>query len=293
MKIGSHVSMSAPDYVLGAVKEALSYGANAFMLYTGAPQNTRRKPMDELKVDEALALMKEHGIEETSIVVHAPYIINLANCAKQETFELGVEFLTKEIERVKALHASILVLHPGSHVKVGEQAGLDRIVEGLNMAMENVGNVQIAIETMAGKGSEVGYCFDHIRYLIDNVAYPENIKVCMDTCHIHDAGFDLSDFDKILDEFDETIGLDRLVCMHINDSKNMQGAKKDRHANLGFGEIGFEKLNAIVHNPRVANIVKILETPYVEEKPPYKHEITMLKAGVFNPTILEEIVKDI
>lgn len=289
MKLGCHVSMSAPDYILGSVKEAISYGANALMLYTGAPQNTRRKPMSELKIAEALTLMKEHGIEETSVIVHAPYIINLANCMKAETFELGVDFLAREIERVKEMHGSILVLHPGSHVKAGEEAGLDKIVEGLDLAMENVGDVNIAIETMAGKGSELGYQFEHIRYLIDHVAKPDKIKVCLDTCHIHDAGFDLTDFDKVLDEFDNIIGLDRLVCMHINDSKNVQGAKKDRHANIGFGEIGFDKLNAIVHNPRVADVVKILETPYVEDHPPYKHEIAMLRSGVFDDDIMEKI----
>lgn len=289
MKIGSHVSMSAPDYVLGSVKEALNYGANAFMLYTGAPQNTKRKAMSELKIEEAHALMSQHNIEKSSIIVHAPYIINLANCMKPETFELGVEFLTKEIERVKALGATILVLHPGSHVKAGEDIGIDKIVEGLDLAMENIGDINIAIETMSGKGSEIGYQFEHIRYLIDHVKYSTHIKVCLDTCHIHDAGYDLADFDSILDEFDQIIGLNRLVCMHINDSKNIQGAKKDRHANLGFGEIGFDKLNAIVHNPRVADVVKILETPYVENHPPYRHEIEMLRNGVFDKDVLEKI----
>ena len=290
MKLGCHVSMSAPDYVLGSVKEALQYGANAFMLYTGAPQNTRRKDMSELKIDEALQLMKENGIEESSMIVHAPYIINLANCVREETFELGVEFLQKEIERVKQLHATVLVLHPGSHVKAGEEEGLKKIVEGVDLAMEQVGNVQIAIETMAGKGSEIGYDFKQICYLMDHAKYGDKLRVCMDTCHIHDAGYDLSDFDKILDDFDSIIGLDRLVCMHINDSKNVQGAKKDRHANIGFGEIGFDKLNAIVHNERVKDVVKILETPYVEGNPPYKYEIAMLKKGVFDKDIMNKIV---
>lgn len=292
MKIGSHVSMSAPEYVLGSVKEALSYGANALMLYTGAPQNTRRKKMEELRIPEALQLMKEQGIEESSVIVHAPYIINLGNCMKLETFALGVEFLQKEIERVKALHATTLVLHPGSHVKAGEEAGLAKIVEGLDMAMEQVGNIQIAIETMSGKGSEIGYEFSQIRYLMEHAKYGDHLRVCMDTCHIHDAGYDLSDFDAILDEFDAIIGLDRLVCMHINDSKNVQGAKKDRHANIGFGEIGFDKLKAIVHNERVKDVVKILETPYVDGHAPYKQEIAMLKSGVFDEHILDKIVAE-
>ena len=258
MIIGSHVSMSAPDYVLGSVKEALSYGANALMLYTGAPQNTRRKAMEELKVKEALALLDEHHIPHEHIIVHAPYIINLANCQKQETFELGVEFLRKEIERVKALGAKYLVLHPGSHVQAGEEAGLTRIVEGLDLAMENIGEVEIAIETMAGKGSELGYNFEQIRYLMEHAKHGDRLRVCMDTCHLHDAGFDVSDFDAILEAFDRVISLERLVCIHVNDSKNVRGARKDRHANIGFGEIGFDALNRIVHHEKLQHVVKIL-----------------------------------
>lgn len=291
MKIGSHVSMSAPDFILGSVREAISYGANAFMLYTGAPQNTRRRDMEELKIKEALVLMDQEGIEQSSLMVHAPYIINLGNCQKAKTFDLGVEFLRKEIARVQAIGSTTLILHPGSHVQAGLDKGLDKIVEGLDLAMNNIGNVNIAIETMSGKGSEIGFQFEHIQYIVDHVANPTHIKVCMDTCHLHDAGYELGDFDKILDEFDSLIGLERLVCIHINDSKNSKGAKKDRHANIGFGEIGFDKLNAIVHNPRLEEVVKILETPYVEDCPPYQYEIAMLKAGIFNPHILEDIVK--
>lgn len=292
MKIGSHVSMSAPDYVLGAVKEALSYDANALMLYTGAPQNTRRKAMSELKVEEALQLMENNAIEKSSLIVHAPYIINLANCTKPETFDLGVEFLTKEIDRVKALQATILVLHPGSHVQAEEDVGLQRIVEGLDLALANADHVTVAIETMAGKGSEIGYHFDHIRYLIDHCKFAEHLGVCMDTCHLHDAGFDLTDFDRILDEFDQKIGLSRLSCIHVNDSKNIRGARKDRHANIGFGEIGFEALHKIVHNPRVEHVVKILETPYVEGHAPYKYEIAMLKSGQFDEQLLDKIKRE-
>lgn len=289
MKIGSHVSMSAPDYLLGAVKETLSYGANAMMIYTGPPQNTRRKEICDMHVEEAHALMKEHEISLDSLIIHAPYIINLANCAKPETFTLAHEFLTKEIARVQEIGAHILVLHPGSHVHAGEAAGLEKIVHGLDIAMQNVGDVQIAIETMSGKGSEIGYQFEQIRYLIDHVAKPDHIRVCLDTCHIHDAGYDVRDFDAVLDQFDAIIGLERLACMHINDSKNIQGAKKDRHANIGFGEIGFDVLCGIVHNPRVKDVVKILETPYVEEHAPYKYEIAMLKAKQFDPEVLEKI----
>ena len=289
MIIGSHVSMSAPDYVLGSVKEALPYGANALMLYTGAPQNTRRKAMEELKVKEALALLDEHHIPHEHIIVHAPYIINLANCQKQETFELGVEFLRKEIERVKALGAKYLVLPPGSHVQACEEAGLTRIVEGLDLAMENIGEVEIAIETMAGKGSELGYNFEQIRYLMEHAKHGDRLRVCMDTCHLHDAGFDVSDFDAILEAFDRVISLERLVCIHVNDSKNVRGARKDRHANIGFGEIGFDALNRIVHHEKLQHVVKILETPWVDGVAPYKHEIAMLKAGIFDQEIMTKL----
>ncbi len=289
MIIGSHVSMSAPDYLLGAVKEAVSYDANALMIYTGPPQNTRRKPISEMKVKEAHELMQRHGICKQSMIVHAPYIINLANCLKPETYELAVEFLTKEIERVKELEATYLVLHPGSHVKAGEEAGLDKIICGLDEAMQNMGNVSIALETMSGKGSELGYRFEQLRYIIDHVKHGEALSVCLDTCHIHDAGYDIAHFDEVLREFDRIIGLERLACIHVNDSKNIQGAKKDRHANIGFGEIGYQTLHHIVHHPRLENVVKILETPYIEEHPPYQQEIAMLKSGSFDEQLQEKI----
>lgn len=282
MKIGSHVSMSAPAYLEGAVKEALSYNATALMIYTGAPQNTRRKDISEMRVEEARALMSENGIDINDVIIHAPYIINLANTQKPETFELATEFLSQELRRVEEIGASILVLHPGSHVSAGEQVGLDRIVEGLDIVLKEPTTVKIALETMAGKGSELGVSFEQIRYIMEHVEHPEYLYVCMDTCHIHDAGYDVSDFDAILDEFDEIIGLDKLVVMHINDSKNPQEAHKDRHENIGYGYIGFDSLNYIVNHPRVAHLVKILETPYVDGVAPYKKEIEMLKDQAFD-----------
>lgn len=288
MKIGSHVSMSAPLYLEGSIKEALSYQANAFMLYTGAPQNTRRKAMSELHIDEMKEIMAQHNIPLENIIIHAPYIINLANALKPETFELGVSFLRQEIERTKMIGAKIIVLHPGSHVKAGEQIGLDKIVEGLDMAMENIDDLFIALETMAGKGSELGYTFEQLAYIKKNCKYGSQIKVCMDTCHIHDAGYNINDFDAVLDEFDRIIGLEHLVCLHINDSKNINGARKDRHANIGFGEIGYDVLKTIVHHPKLIHVVKILETPYVNGNAPYLNEIAMLKQGEFNPNVLDD-----
>ena len=291
MKIGSHVSMSAPLYLEGSIKEALSYNANAFMLYTGAPQNTRRKSMDELRIEEMKQVMKEHNIPLENIIIHAPYIINLANALKPETFELGVSFLQQEIERTKKIGAKIIVLHPGSHVKAGEQIGLDKIVEGLDLAMEHIDDLYIALETMAGKGSELGYNFQQLAYIKSKCKYGSQIKVCMDTCHIHDAGYDIHQFDDVLAEFDKQIGLEHLVCLHINDSKNVQGARKDRHSNIGFGEIGYDALKTIVHHPKLMHVVKILETPYVNGHAPYFNEIKMLKEGIFNPNVLDDYMK--
>ena len=227
LKIGSHVSLKGKEMMLGSVKEALSYGSTTFMFYTGAPQNTARKPIDQLRVDEAKALMEENHINIDDVVVHAPYIINLANTIKPETYELAVSFLKQEIQRCEAIGVSRLVLHPGSHVKAGDEVGLQQIVKGLNEVLTPDQSVHIALETMAGKGSELGRDFDQLRYIIDNVEHHELLGVCLDTCHLHDAGYDLTKFDEILNEFDEKIGLQRLLVVHVNDSKNERGAHKE------------------------------------------------------------------
>lgn len=282
--LGSHVGMSGKEMFLGSVKEAISYGANTFMVYTGAPQNTKRKEISELRVEEARNLMKEHGISQ--FVVHAPYIINLGNSLKPETFELAVDFLKVEIERTHAMGSNILILHPGSHVEAGVEAGIAQIIKGLNMVLTADTPVYIALETMAGKGSEIGRTFEELKQIYDGVNHPEKLRICMDTCHLSDAGYPVAtDFDGILAEFDRIIGLDQLAVIHINDSKNEQGAHKDRHANLGDGHIGFDTLKYIVHHPKLAHIPKILETPYIDDPeregyklPPYKEEIARLLA---------------
>ncbi len=280
--LGSHVGMSGKDMFLGSVKEAISYGANTFMVYTGAPQNTRRKDVNELRIPEAHALMQEAGIAQ--FIVHAPYIINLANTVKPETFELAVDFLKVEIQRTAAMGSQILVLHPGSHVDAGLEAGTNQIIKGLNMVLTADTPVYIALETMAGKGSEIGSRFEELKTIYDGVEHPEKLRVCMDTCHMSDAGYPVStDFDGILAEFDRIIGLDQLAAIHINDSKNPQGAHKDRHANIGDGNLGFDVLKYIVHHPKLMNIPKILETPYIDDPEkegnkiaPYKEEIHRL-----------------
>ncbi|SDQ49438.1 Endonuclease IV [Virgibacillus subterraneus] len=294
LKIGSHVSMSGKKMLLGSSELAESYGSNAFMIYTGAPQNTRRKPIEELNITAGREHMKDNGIED--IVVHAPYIINIGNTVKKETFELGVTFLRNEIDRTAAIGAKQIVLHPGSHVGEGADKGIERIIEGLNEVLEKDKDVQIALETMAGKGSEVGRTFDELARIFDGVTHNEKLSVCMDTCHIHDAGYNVvNDFDGVLDEFDKIIGINRLKVIHVNDSKNEQGAHKDRHENIGFGHIGFEALQHVIHHPQLKHLPKILETPFVGEdkknkKPPYKFEIDMIKEGNFIPDLKEKIV---
>ncbi len=281
MRIGSHVSLKANDYFLGSVKEAISYGANALMIYTGAPQNTARKPIAELRIDEGLQYMKDQGIPLENLIIHAPYIINLANSIRPETFELATSFLSKELDRVQAFSGRVVVLHPGAHVNAGLEIGLNQAIKGLNMVLENVSNVSVALETMAGKGSEIGSSFEEIAYILKNVENKACISVCLDTCHIHDAGYDLENVDAILDEFDRIIGLQHLSVVHINDSKNTRGTHKDRHENMGYGHIGFDVLNQFIKHPKLNHLPKILETPYVDDHPPYAFEIDMIKKGQF------------
>ncbi|MBP2099211.1 deoxyribonuclease IV [Enterococcus rivorum] len=293
MLIGSHVSMSGKPMLLGAAKEAASYGASTFMIYTGAPQNTRRKPVEEMNIESGQEFMKEHGL--SNIVVHAPYIINLGNTIKPENFGFATEFLRQEIERAQALGATQITLHPGAHVGAGVEAGINQIIKGLNEVLWKEQIPQIALETMAGKGTELGRTFEELAMIIDGVTLNEKLSVTMDTCHINDAGYNVrEDFDGVLTEFDKIVGLDRLKVVHVNDSKNPQGSHKDRHANIGFGTIGFDALSQVVHHEKLKELPKILETPYVGEdkktsKAPYGYEIAMLKANVFDPNLLEKI----
>jgi deoxyribonuclease IV len=293
VKIGSHVSMSGKKMLLASSEEAVSYGANTFMIYTGAPQNTRRKKIEDLNIEAGLQHMKENNIDD--IVVHAPYIINIGNTTNPATFELGVNFLRSEIERTEALGAKQIVLHPGAHVGAGADKGIEKIIEGLNEVLTKDHTAQIALETMAGKGSECGRSFEELAQIIEGVELNDRLSICFDTCHTHDAGYNIvEDFDGVLEEFDKIIGIDRLKVLHINDSKNPAGASKDRHENIGFGHIGFKALNYIVHHPQLAEVPKILETPYVGEdkknkKAPYKFEIDMLRRQEFDEDVLTKI----
>ncbi len=283
--IGSHVSFNKEKQLMGSLDEALSYGSNTFMFYTGAPQNTKRYEINDDLTNHALEKMKNNNIDINNIIVHAPYIINLANDKENDKYDFSINFLKQEIERCKELKMSYLVLHPGSHVGLGIEKGINNIIYALNEVLKDDKNVTILLETMAGKGAEVGSNFQELKAIIDGIDKKELIGVCMDTCHLNDSGYDITDFDSILDEFDRIVGLSYLKCIHINDSKNIKGAKKDRHENIGYGTLGFDNLIKIIYNPKLDNIPKILETPYINDKAPYKEEISMIREKKFNDNL--------
>ena len=287
--IGSHVTFNKDMQLVASLKEAISYNSNTFMFYTGAPQNTLRTPISNIKTMEAIKLMKENNIDINNVVVHAPYIINLAN---PNNLDFSVSFLKDELNRVDKLGVHLLVLHPGSHVGLGIEEGIKNIIDGLNRVFDNYhGNVIILLETMAGKGSEIGSNFAELKTIIDGVKSSNHLGVCLDTCHLNDAGYDVSKFDDILDIFDSIIGIDKIKCIHINDSKNPLNSHKDRHENIGLGTIGFDNLIKVIYNDRLGDIPRILETPYVnKEYPPYKYEIEMIRNKKFNDNLIEDVI---
>ena len=289
--IGSHVGFKKDSQLLGSLDEALSYNENTFMFYTGAPQNTSRSVLDDSLIEIAHNKMKDLGIDSSKVIVHAPYIINLCN---ENNFDFSVSFLTEEVKRVSALGIKYLVLHPGSHVGIGIDAGIDNIVKGLNIVLDNTKNLDVVIllETMAGKGSEVGSNLEEINRIISLIEDSSRVGVCLDTCHLNDSGYDMSKFDDYLDLFDKEIGIERIGCIHINDSKNEINSHKDRHENIGFGTIGFDNLINIIYDKRIEGVPKILETPYVDKKyAPYKYEIEMIKNKKFDNDLIDKIKK--
>lgn len=276
--LGSHVSMNGPSFYEGTVKEALEYGCTTFMFYTGAPQNSFRKPLSELKIEEGRKLLKENGIDESKLVVHAPYIINAANVTKPELRDLSIKTIVNELRRTSGFGCKTLVLHPGNHLGAGSEASIIALASSLDEVFAQDGtDVKIALETMSGKGSEIGINFEEIRSIIDHCNYKDRLGVCMDTCHLNDAGYDLRDFEHVIAEFDRIVGLDKLLVIHLNDSKNPISSHKDRHENIGYGSIGFNILCHIANDPVLSEIPKILETPYYNDMPPYKKEIAMLR----------------
>lgn len=297
MILGCHVNFSS-EQILGCAKQALMYGANTFMFYTGAPQNTMRKELDEEMIAKANEYMKEHDIFKEHVICHAPYIINLANKKDEKKWQFSIQFLKKEILRCEKMGVTKIVLHPGSAVGITKEEGIKNIIDGLNLVTYDQQTCRILLETMAGKGTECGCTLLEIKTILDFVEYPHLFGVCIDTCHLNDAGYSMQDFDRFLNEFDQVIGLSSLMCVHLNDSKNVLGSHKDRHENIGFGTMGFEVMNFICHHEALKNVPKILETPYVGESkedknriyPPYRFEIEMLKRQTFDSHLYENIV---
>ena len=296
MIIGSHVSFSK-NQLLDSVRESIGYNSDTFMFYTGAPQNTKRSEINSEYIKEASKLMEDNDININNVVCHAPYIVNLANNKDIDKYRFSINFLINEIKRCEQMGVTKIVLHPGSSVGIDREEALKNISYALNLVLDKDKNVIICLETMAGKGTELGVDLDELKRIINNVEKQDLIGVCLDTCHLNDSGVDIGEFDKYLDEFDREIGIDKIKVVHINDSKNEIGSHKDRHENIGFGTIGFDNLISVIYNPRLENIPMILETPYVgnddndKERlyPPYKHEIKMIRSKEFNPNLKDMI----
>ena len=287
MIIGSHVHFKTKQ-ILDSVKEAVQYNANTFMSYTGAPQNTFRSSIKKEYLEDAKKIMKENNIDINNVICHAPYIINLANNLDEHKYEFSKEFLRKEIDRCEELEVKYLVLHPGSSVKIDRNIAIDNIIRAINDITKEDDKCTILLETMAGKGTEIGCNLEEIAYIVKNVK--NKIGVCLDTCHLNDSGININNFDDYLDEFEKQVGIDKIKCIHVNDSKNEINTHKDRHENFGFGTIGFDALMKVINNPKLKDVPKILETPYIEDKPPYKFEIEMIKEGKFNPNLKDDII---
>ncbi|ATZ18020.1 deoxyribonuclease IV [Mesoplasma melaleucae] len=287
--LGSHVGMSKAnkhgEYLIGSVKEAISYHANTLMIYTGPPQNANRTATEKLHIEEFNQLLSENSINKDHLVVHAPYIINISNPVNQTTWDFGVDFLKQEIQRCEDIEIKILVLHPGARLKGDYTDALNALVKGLDQVASTQKNVIIALETMAGKGTEIGLSLNDFKYVLDHVKQPAKVAVCLDTCHMHDAGYDFNDWAAIKTEINNTIGKDKIICFHLNDSKNPLLAHKDRHENIGYGYIGFNNLLNVLWDEEYIDVPKVLETPYVEDKPPYKEEIENL----FNKTFSKKV----
>ena len=287
MIIGSHVHFKTKQ-ILDSVKETVQYNANTFMFYTGAPQNTFRSSIKKEYLEDAKKIMKENNIDINNVICHAPYIINLANNVDEHKYEFSKEFLRKEIDRCEELEVKYLVLHPGSSVKIDRNIAIDNIIRAINDITKEDDKCTILLETMAGKGTEIGCNLEEIAYIVKNVK--NKIGVCLDTCHLNDSGININNFDDYLDEFEKQVGIDKIKCIHVNDSKNEINTHKDRHENFGFGTIGFDALMKVINNPKLKDVPKILETPYIEDKPPYKFEIEMIKEGKFNPNLKDDVI---
>lgn len=289
MIIGSHVSFGK-DQLLGSAKMAASYGANTFMFYTGAPQNTIRADIKADLIDKAKKFMQGNNIDINNVICHAPYIINLANKEKVESWNFSIAFLKNEISRITKMGINYIVVHPGNALKLDKMEALANISEAINYIIDENTLPMILLETMAGKGSECGINLYELKEIYNNINLKDKVGFCLDTCHLNDSGVDIAKFDDYLIEFDNEIGIDKIKCIHINDSKNIIGAHKDRHANIGYGTIGFDNLINVIYNSKLKDVPKILETPYINDYPPYKFEIDMIVSKKFNANLEKSVV---
>ncbi len=283
--IGSHVSMNSKhNYLLGSLQETLANNGNAMMIYTGAPQNSKRADLEVLKIAEFKKGLKQHNMHLAHVIVHGPYIINIANTINEATHKFGIDFLIKELKRAEAIGAEVFVLHPGSALGKNRQLALDRLVKGLDIALDASTKIKIALENMAGKGTQIGVNFEELAYVINHSKHKDRVGLCLDTCHMHDAGYDISmnQLDHVLKEINNVIPLSKVFVIHVNDAKLPFHNKKDRHANIGYGYIGFDNIINFLYHPHFKNIVKILETPYLNKISPYKAEIAMILSKKFN-----------
>lgn len=271
LNIGCHLSTSKGFYNMG--KEALSIGANTFQFFTRNPRGGKAKDIDENDIKKLIKLMKENNFSK--ILAHAPYTLNA--CSKDEnTREFAFEMMQDDLRRMEYLPGNLYNFHPGSHVKQGTEIGIKYIAELLNKVLKKDQTTKVLLETMAGKGTEVGRSFEEIGEIISRVELKEHMGVCLDTCHVFDAGYDIvNDFDNVLEQFDKIIGLDRLYAIHLNDSKNPFNSHKDRHEKIGEGSIGLEAVTRIINHPKLKDIPFFLETP--NELDGYKKEIEILR----------------
>lgn len=271
IKIGSHVSFKKPNYLIGAIEESIQNGANSTMIYLGPPQSSFRVKPSEYKFKEYLENYK-NIIKSEDIIVHAPYIINLANSDKKE---FSTNFLIEEINRANYIGIKYLVLHPGAYTKYNKETALKTLIESLNFVISKTENVIICLETMAGKGTEICTNFEDILFVINSIN-SKRIAICLDTCHIWDAGYNIKKYEQFKKELIDKKIIDKIKVIHLNDSLNDLDSHKDRHANIDKGFIGLKTLKKFVHDKDFDNIPIILETPYIEGVSPYKDEIKLL-----------------
>ena len=272
LNIGCHLSVSKG--FLAMAKEAVSIDANTFQFFTRNPRGSKAKDIDESDINKFLEFAKEHNF--VKVLAHAPYTLN--PCSKDEkTREFALETMADDLKRMEYIPGNMYNFHPGSHTGQGSEEGIKQIAFALNSILTEDIHTTVLLETMAGKGTEVGRNFNEICSIIDSVNLNEKLGVCLDTCHVHDGGYDIvNDIDGVLDEFDKIIGLERLCAIHLNDSMNVCGSHKDRHQKIGEGEIGLEAIEKIINNPRLKGIPFYLETPNDIEG--YKREIALLKS---------------